>query len=263
MMRYITLILLFLTATHATSQILKVDKGDIDADSSHFFLGSINADFNVNNQSSTSEQEVTFKGLRAKADLVYVGSNHAYMLINNLNYFSSTGGPFVSTGFAHFRINWLRKKSLSYETFTQIQYDDGRSMPLRRLFGGGVRWSVANDRNYKLHFGVGAMHEYEEWRDRVEGGLIYKEIIKNSSYLGFKTLINELVRFNGIVYYQAGFDKESDLFRNRFSGDLSLSFSLTNNLSFSTSFSAQYEDRPIIPINNWVYSLTNGLKWDF
>ncbi len=263
MMRIKLIIVALLLSFSTRAQILKVDKGDIDADSSGFFLGNINLDFNINNQSTTAEKEVTFKGLRAKADLVYVSNENAYILINNLNYFTSTGGAEISTGFTHFRINWLRKKKLSYETFTQIQYDDGRNMPLRRLIGGGVRWAVARAGNHKLHIGTGVMYEYEQWKQAEPSRLIQKEILKNSTYVGFQTLINNIARFNGIVYYQGGYDESSDLFRNRFSGDVSLSFSLTNNLSFSTSFSAQYEDRPIIPINNWVYSLTNGLKWDF
>ncbi|MTI38227.1 DUF481 domain-containing protein [Fulvivirga lutimaris] len=253
----------FIFSFQTYSQILKVDKGDIDADSSGYFLGNIRADFNINNRSTTAEKEVTFKGLKVSADLVYVSNKHAYILINNLNYFTSTGGPLISTGYTHFRINLLRKKILSYETFAQIQYDDGRNMPLRRLAGGGVRWALARDKDYKIHIGTGIMYEYEEWKSIEDGAIITKEIPKNSSYIGFKTALNKFVRFNGIVFFQGGLDTDSNVFRSRVSGDLSLSVGLTDNLSFVTEFTAQYEDRPIININNWVYSLTNGLKWNF
>ena len=256
-------IFILLTYSAVFSQILKVDKGDIDADSSGYFLGNIQADFNINNRSTTAEQEVTFKGLKVSADLVYVSGKHAYILINNLNYFTSTGGPLISTGYTHFRVNLLRKKTLSYETFTQIQYDDGRNMPLRRLVGGGVRWAVSKDKNYKVHIGTGIMYEYEEWKSINDGVIITKEIPKNSSYIGFKTAINKFVRFNGIIFFQGGMDRDSNIFRSRISGDLSLSVGLTDHLSFVTEFTSQYEDMPIININNWVYSLTNGLKWNF
>ena len=255
-------VILVLPGVHG--QILKVDKGDIMADSSGYFLGGINVDYNVNNRSATADKEVVFTGFRAKADLVYVGSRNAYILINDFNYFKSTGGPLISNGYSHFRVNWLRKRTLSYETYAQIQYDDGRSMPLRQLVGGGVRWSLARDRKHKLHVGTGLMWEYEEWKTLGEESVIIdKEIIKNSTYVGFKTLIYDYVSFNGVAYYQVGYDDESDVYRSRYSGDLALSFKLTNNLSFSTSFTAQYENRPIIDIPNWVYSLTNGLKWEF
>ncbi len=65
------------------------------------------------------------------------------------------------------------------------------------------------------------------------------------------------------AYYQGGYDQEEELFRNRMSGDAVITVKLTDQLAFNTSFSAQYEDKPIIAINNWVYSLTNGFKFSF
>ncbi len=247
-----------------TGQILKVDKASIDSDSSHYFMGSLNMDFNLNNRATTEEQEVTFRGLSAHADMVYVAKRHAYLLINTINYFKSTGGPLISTGYAHFRINFLRRKKVSYEVFTQVQYDDGRRMPFRFLQGGGLRFNLKKNENTKLHIGVGAMFEREEWKSlEVEGEVIERNIWKTSNYASGQFTINEFVGFNVIGYYQGGYDYDSDLFRNRVSGDLILKVKLTEKLSFLTSFTLQYEDRPVIPINNLVYSLTNGMKWNF
>lgn len=262
-MRILLLTILTFLSLFCRSQILKIDKGEIDSDSANYLLGNINLDFNINNRSTTADEQVTFIGLNGQADLVYVGKENAFILLNNVNYFKSTGGPLISTGYTHFRINFLRKRTLSYETFTQIQYDDGRRMPLRRLAGGGIRWKVTESEKSELHLGTGAMYEYEEWRPIESESTITKEIWKNSSYIGFQTSLNKTIKFNGIAYYQGGYDHESDLFRSRFSGDFSLSFSITGNLAFTASFTSQYEDRPIIRINNWVYSYTNGLKWNF
>ncbi len=262
-MKKLLLLIFIFNGFVALGQILKVDKGRIDADSARFFLGSINMDFNINNRSATADQEITFKGLNAKADLVYLSEKNAYILINNINYFTSTGGPLISTGYAHFRVNYLRKKKLSYENFVQIQYDDGRNMPMRRLLGGGIRLNMRSTTASTFYIGTGLMFEYEEWKSNELNKLITKEIWKNSTYLGFKATVNEYVKFNGIVYFQGGLDTDSDLYRSRYSGDISLSVTLTNNLSFMTTFTSQYEERPIININNWVYSLTNGLIWNF
>lgn len=263
-MKKIAYLVLFLSSTIITeAQILKVDKGEINSDSSNYFLGGINLDFNVNNRSTTADKEVTFIGLNGRADLVYLSENTAYILLNNINYFKSTGGALISTGYTHFRINFLRKNNLSYEGFSQIQYDDGRRMPLRRLAGGGIRFNILNTKNSEFHVGTGAIYEYEEWRSLDTEELITKEIWKSSTYMGFKSNLNENINFHGIFYFQSGLDQQSDLFRNRYSGDLSISFDITKNLAFTTTFVAQYEDKPIISINRWVYSLTNGLKWNF
>lgn len=260
----IIIILALLSANQLQAQILKVDKGSLDADSSGYFSGSIDINFNMNNRSTTAEKEVTFKGLDGKADLVYMSKKHAYILINNINYFKSTGGPLISTGYAHFRINFLRKRKISYELFTQIQYDDGRNMPYRFLKGGGVKINLLEKEKSTLYVGVGIMHESEHWKDiNQESNIIHKNIWKTSSYISGKIVFNEHVNFNVITYYQAGYDYDSDVYRNRVSGDAVITVAISDRLAFLTSFTAQYEDKPIIPINNFVYSLTNGLKWKF
>ncbi|MTI22475.1 DUF481 domain-containing protein [Fulvivirga sp. RKSG066] len=262
--KYTLLLFVWLTSHVLYSQILKVDKGNLDADSSGYFMGSVDASFNINNRSTTAEEEVIFKGLNGNADLVYVSDKHAYILINSINYFTSTGGPLISTGYAHFRVNLLRKKTLSYELFTQIQYDDGRNMPFRFLQGGGIRINLAESSNSSLHLGLGIMHEEEHWKSiRMDGQIIEKEIWKTSDYISGKIKVNDYVNFSIITYYQGGYDNESEVFRNRVSGDAVLSVKITDRLAFLTSFSAQYEDKPIIPINGFVYSLTNGLKFNF
>ncbi len=258
------LVILYVSPLVSSAQILKVDKGSLDADSSGFFLGSIDANFNLNNRSTTADKEVIFKGLNANADLVYMSKKHAYILINNLNYFTSTGGPLISTGYIHFRTNFLRKRKLSYELFTQIQYDDGRNMPFRYLNGGGIKYNLLETEEAELYIGLGIMNEEEHWKSIAnDGNIIEKNIWKTSDYISAKIKFNEFVNFNLITYYQGGYDSDSKVFRNRVSGDAVLTVKISDRLAFLTSFTAQYEDKPIIPINNFVYSLTNGLKWSF
>ncbi|HNP18194.1 MAG TPA: DUF481 domain-containing protein [Fulvivirga sp.] len=253
-----------LVTTHSHAQILKVDKGSIDADSSGYFIGSIDANFNINNRSTTAEKEVVFKGLDVSADMVYISEKHAYILINNINYFTSTGGPLISTGYVHFRTNFFRKKIMSYELFTQIQYDNGRNMPYRFLAGGGLKFNLMSSKKSDLFVGIGVMREDEHWKlVNMDNLIIEKTIWKTSDYISANIEINEFVDFNLITYYQGGYDNDSDVFRSRISGDAVLTVKISDRVSFLTSFTAQYDDKPIININPWVYSLTNGLKWNF
>lgn len=264
MYRNIFLIFLFIYPILTNAQILKVDKGDLESDSSDYFLGSVQLDFNINNRSATADNDIRFVGFEGNADIVYIADKHAYIFINKINYFKSTGGPLLSTGYTHFRINFLRKKKLSYESFTQVQYDDGRRMPFRFLQGGGVRYRVSADKKAKVYIGIGVMYEKENWRSPIgEELLIEREIWKTSNYINGKFQLNDHVSFNTILYYQGGHDTKSDLFRTRLSGDVVLQMELSGKLAFTVTFAAQYENRPIIPINNLVYSLTNGFKWNF
>ncbi|MCA6073993.1 DUF481 domain-containing protein [Fulvivirga sedimenti] len=249
-----------------SGQILRVNKNNLNADSSRFWLGAFTFNFNLNNRSVSAENENAFIGLTASADLVYVADKNAYILINQINYFTSSdqNGAFISTGYAHFRINWLRKKRLSYENYVQTQYDRGRNMPQRVLMGGGIRYRLVDEEKKKLIVGTGAMFERERWKEpENESNIIEKNFWKNSSYINGFIFITEDVKLDIITYYQGGYDYEADLFRNRINGDIVLSFNINKKLSFNAEFSGQFEDRPIIAINKFIYSVKNGIKWAF
>ncbi len=256
-----TLYLLFFFSYLSNAQILKVDKGDIIADTS-YWAGSINFKLNINNQSATATENITFVGTNLGADLSYIGEKHLYLLINKLRYFTSGTGPFVSTGYAHLRVNWMRQNILSYENFAQVQYDRGRNMPWRGLIGGGTRIRIHKAKKSYFHVGVGAMFEQERWKT-FESTTIEKNIWKVNTYIGQRSKFNETTSLHTTVYYQGGYDNEDDVFRNRISGDIALTFGITKALAFEAELSVQYEDKPIIDINNFVYTLSNGVVLSF
>lgn len=263
--RFLTLLIILQFSASLKAQILKVNKGNLSADSSGYFMGNLTFDMNINNQSATADNNIVFRGITAGSDLVRVADRNAYILINKLNYFKSTGGPLISTGFAHLRVVFERKDPLSYLSFTQFQYDQGRKMPFRGLVGAGIQYALIRTGNAGLVISTGLMHEQEKWKSlETDGLIIEKNLWKSTNFISGNLTFGESgTVLNTTVYYQVGRDAEADLYRNRVSGDLSLTFGLSDKLSFSVNFTLQYENRPIIPINNFVYSLTNGLKWSF
>lgn len=263
-MRHLFILLFIFTFRILAAQILTVDNANVNSDSSNFIAGSISFKFNINNQSSKKEEEIIFKGLDSKADMIYVGKQHAYIFINKLNYFSSTGGPFVSTGYSHFRINWYRKNKVSYETFTQAQYDEGRNMPLRWLGGAGLRLNLIDNEKGHLYIGTGAMYELERWgTPDFKGDVFTKEILKTTNYLRAKINFNSKATLNFITYYQGGRDIQENIWRDRLINNTHFSAKITNVLSFIASFNLQYDFAPIIPIKKYSYSLTNGIQLNF
>jgi len=257
---------LVLLSVSARAQILQVNKNNLNADSSKFWLGAFTFNFDLNNRSVSDENENAFIGLTASADLVYVADNHAYILINKINYFTSSSddGAFISTGFAHFRINWLRKKRLSFENYVQTQYDRGRNMPQRVLTGGGIRYRLIDEEKHKLIVGTGLMFERERWKEpENESNIIEKHLWKNSSYVNGYIFITDDIKLDIITYYQGGYDTVDDIFRNRINADIVLSFYINKRLAFNAEFSGQYEDHPIIPINKFIFAVKNGIRWTF
>lgn len=261
---FTALIFTFLTINQLSAQILKIKEHEFAKDTADIFLGKLNLNFNLNNRNATPQENLIYTGLETNSNITYLSGLHAYLLIGQLNYFTITGGPVISTGYAHYRMNFLRKRFLSYEMFTQFQYDEGRRMPFRYLFGGGIRLELLNDDDGELHAGTGIMNEFERWRPfDPEVGDIERQIWKNSSYVSGLINVSENFSINIISYYQVGYDDISDVTRHRLSGDLSFSAQITGKLSFKTNFNIQYESDPVIEINPFVYSLTNGLEFNF
>jgi hypothetical protein len=254
----ITLLMLFMTQL-VSAQILTVDRPSLTVDSAAFFLGGVDFSYNVNNQKNT-----VYKGLLSKADMMYVSDLHEYILINQFKYFSSTGSPFISTGYSHFRVNFLRQHKLSYESYAQLQYDKGRNMPFRFLVGGGIRYRLLDRPKNHMHYGIGVMYERERWKSLDDSGtLITPEFIKISSYVSTNTNLNEYIRLVFVGYYQSGYDEHIEQLRNRINISASLVVKINSFLSLTTNVNYQYEDQPIIPINKTIYSVTNGLRLNF
>lgn len=266
-MRYFWLLLLcFGSPLSLSAQILNIEKNLLKSDTAtHYWTGAAELAFTFNNRSTTPDNLTKFTSLKTDADIAYISGKHRYMLLNQLEYRSLSGSAFIRTGYSHFRtsLNW--RKKIGWEFFGQLQYDIGRGLQSRSLVGSGLRLRLINQPNVALTFGPGIMYERERWEipnsETDEERL--RELIKSTNYLNLWWKISPLATYRLITYYQTGYDDKDDVFRHRASFDTRLEFQLTTRLRFVTSFVAAYENRPIVPIQLWIYELQNGLRYNF
>lgn len=266
MLKYICFSLLLLFICYpAEAQILNVEKSRTKIDSANYFLGNVGISFNTNNRSINDKGEtIVFIGLAADSDVAYISKLHSFLLLTQFQYNATTDAPINSTGYGHFRINFLRKQKLSYETFTQLQYDQGRGMKSRWLGGGGIRYRFYAHENSSLYAGIGAMYEREVWEYPVLEDISRSiNIWKSTNYLSSRIKVSENADFNIISYYQTGYDFEQDFFRHRISADANLLINLTSKLAFRATAGFAYENRPIVPVSKLVYSVLNGIQVSF
>ena len=264
-----TALFLFFTAiSHA--QILNVEKTRIKGDSANYFLGNIGVDFNINNRNLDDDgQSSYFIGLTTNSDVGYLSQHHSFFLLSEFQYNATSQQAINSTGYGHFRATFLRQNPLSYEGFTQLQYDQGRGMALRGLIGGGLRLRIYEEERSNLYVGIGAMREREVWEvplnddPGVQGNIIAINLWKSTNYLTTYVRLNPNVSFNAIAYFQTGYDPQPRFFRHRTSLDANLLVKVTSRLAFRTTAGFTYENRPIVPIARWVYSVTNGIQVSF
>lgn len=260
-MRHGLLLLLCIVAFCSASeaQILRVNKGAMLADSADFFTGSLTLDVAINDRNSTAEEQILFTSARGRGDLGYTTAHHHYYLLGDARYFQSTGGPLQSTGFVHLRANLMRKQQLSYEVFTQLQYDQGRNLDQRLLSGAGIRLRILDD----LAFGTGGMYEVERWQSLSEESTTTVALWKSTSYLSGTIALSKQAELELTAYYQTGYDRDISEFRHRLSGVSRLDIAMSQRLRWTVAFELAYEDRPIIPISKRVYSFNNGVRYSF
>lgn len=245
-------------------QILNVEKAKIPRDSSQYFVinGALNG--RIFNRSAADDAPVRFFGLSANADMGYFSKKHSYQWINFLDYLVINENPITSFGYSHFRANFLRNRRITGELFAQAQYDLWRGLRWRTLAGGGLRLKIINQEKTSLILGTGLLYENELWEvPSSEEDLIRVNALKSSSYLTFRADLKEYLSFNAINYYQIGRDDVFKQMRQRWSIDANLNVQFTTQLSFKVSFSAAYENRPIVPITKFIYSLSNGIQYRF
>lgn len=242
------------------AQILRVNRGVAALDSAGVTKGFVSMDMSLNNRNSTAAKQVTFIALNASGDIGVNTEKHIYYLISNIRYFRSTGGPILSTGYAHARANFMRKKKLSYEVFSQVQYDQGRNLKERILGGGGCRYQIMD----ALAAAIGVMQEKEVWQELTDASQFREpDLTKFTSYITGQLRFSEQVTLLLTGYFQTGWDKSIEALRNRVSGDLALNVRMGKRLELSVKSTFSYEDRPIIPISRSVYALSNGLNYRF
>ncbi len=259
-----TFIIILFIGSGSQAQILNVEKSRIKEDSSNYFIGNIGVNFTLHNRDADEDNPSNFIGLSGNGNIAYMAEKHSYILINFINYTVVQNDPIVQTGYSHFRVNLFRRARASNELFTQYQYDLGRGLESRWLIGTGLRINLVKSENTDVVLGPGVMYEYEKWENPEEGQPDREaELYKSTNYVSIRQNVNDYIEFNAIAYYQTGYDKSIENFRHRISGDFNLSIDITNKLALVTTFTCTFENRPIVPVKKFIYTVTNGLAYSF
>lgn len=260
------IVVLFLMAfAPAGAQILNVDKRKLDPkeDSANYMVVDLSASVQAYNRSAGVDDPVNLFGYNFGGDAGFIGKSYSLMLINKYDYLQINDGVFLNAGYSHFRSIFKRQNRLNYEGFAQYQYDNFRGLHPRLLAGGGFRLTIIDNERFALRLGMGGMYEYEEWDEPYRDERVYMNLVKSTNYAIVRWSINDYVKINTICYFQTGYDDNIEAFRNRVSGELNLNVNLTERLRYTGTFMANYEDKPIVPITGFIYSLTNGVSFTF
>jgi hypothetical protein len=255
--------LIYLAPLYSAAQILNIEKAVLDKDSTKSFIGNVTGGFTIYNRSAAADNPVEFLGIDFKSNLAYYPGRHRVLSLTNIDYLKINEDVFLNTGYQHFRFDYRKDRIVYPEAFMQYQYDNFRGLSPRLLAGTGMRHRLFKNENFTFTFSVGIMYESEKWQHPVTQNEVLVNFWKSTNYLVFRWKISDWVDFNSVQYFQTAYDKNIDAFRHRYSTDINLNTKLSARLSWTSSFSLNFENRPIVPIVRTVYKFSNGISFKF
>ena len=205
--------------------------------------------------------------LKPKADLRLElnEKNSRYILLGGyqLSRFSRLSDPgslptnFTNKGFGHFRYNRKWSDKVTWEAFSQIQFDEIQEIDQRFLIGTGPRIQLAQNDSLSLYFGTLYMYEYEETSDEVK---IFNKHHRMSFYFSANVQFNAFVGLSHITYFQPRLDQWSDF---RISTTTQLIARISKHVSFDIGAEFLYDARPPGTVPESMYDISAGLAYNF
>lgn len=255
------LTLIFISWTLSSySQILNIERFRLDKDTSHAWFGSVGLGF------SAKQQKVSVTTFNGNSNLVYLSKLHSYLNVNYIRFIKVANSEPISEGYTHWRVNFFRRKKLSYEPFVQFQYDIGRGLLKRNLYGFTFRFDVRLGEKLNIGLNTGAMYEYEKWRGQVlrfqteVQDIGRTSFIKSTSNVNIRWRITQHVNLFLLTYYQARFES---FFRPRVISDVQLSYELNKNFSMVGQYISTYDAAPILVANEFIQTFNLTFNYKF
>jgi hypothetical protein len=287
------------------AQSILNDKAFYDTLKTHKIFGKVGFGLNINDD----DEHKVF--LLQDASISKATSRHLFELSNNL-YFNSNGTDQASNRFLLFaraalnRHRIVNNKIQSEASFfpelnTTLAYDEGRGLNYRINAGGGITYSLHNNKWMRLKIGTGLQYEKESWRifereflpaldtlsqslkDKLqeayginEKGNINKDNVRWNNYIQMVYILGEKFNMTILGMMQVPLAVPYDNVYNvpyfpvdnkkypRFTLEVSANFTITRHFSFSAKYFIQHDEGQISPLaNEQISNFTNGLVYKF
>ena len=196
---------------------------------------------------------------RANVQFEYVNRRHFVLLLSGYNLIHTEGSPnILNDGFSHLRYNFDVSKRWVYEIFGQVQYNERTRVLFRGLVGTGVRFKIRHGKKQRYYLGLAYLLEHNQFKDNTLTQLDNRL----SSYISYNIAFGEKSRFVHTTYLQPRLDDWQNI---RVSSEASLIFNMTKHFSFRSTFNTSYDSDPRLPpsVPDWIYTLTNGLRFEW
>ena len=247
---YLTIFYSLLSANFLAAQIVNIEDRRNSVLDTAGWSGLLDLRFNL------IENGATVISTRSSARVDFLKDRHHFFSISQYNFGKVEDAAFIEDGFQHLRYNYHWKSKITWEVFTQLQYNEKINLRLRWLLGTGPRFTILDNTKNKMFIGTLYLYEYNEEFFEEDQNIFSREH-RLSAYFSFVLKPTTTLTFSGTTYFQPSVDNF------RISSQHSLNFKIIKNLSFSSGFGLSYDSSPPGEVVNLIYQFTNGIRWTF
>ena len=249
-MKYLLTCIFCFISYFITAQIVNVESQRIQSDTTGWF-GNFGVSFELD------KNKVQVINLNSNAQIEYKKHRNLYLFLTNYELLKGASQTLQNNLFFHLRYNYKMSNLLRLETFTQFQHESLSGIQSRWLIGAGPRFKITG--NKKLSIYAAALVMYEDEHELTKPVILHKNI-RNSSYASASWRPVDKAEITTTLFYQPLLKDFSDF---RLLHELKLKFKFTKKFSFFTTWSFLYDSRPATDIPNNIYTLKNGIEYEF
>ncbi len=219
---------------------------------------------------TTASVDATVSLRKGNSDLLDVASglrvDHKHQktyafFVGRISYGTNDNTTYRNTSFGHVRVNRSLTKSVTGESFGQLERDGFTLLQLRALLGLGIRIAFVDSDQLKLYQGSAVMYENERLDDsKVTDHPARISTARWSNYVSLVARPSETVTFSITAYVQPRLDRFRDV---RIVNDSSIEISLSDHLAYTTTFTLRHDADPPDGIEPTDILIRNGLKVNF
>jgi outer membrane receptor protein involved in Fe transport len=170
-----------------------------------------------------------------------------------------------NVGMFHVRYRDNDQRKLSYELYTQYQWNGAWGMEYRYLYGSNLRLKFFDKNKSDFYAGLGVFHENEKWNwsgvaDELQipnAESIKRKMYRVNTYLKSSFKLSKAIDFSVLTYLQIPINSK---FKNsRWYLDANLYFRISEKFNFFVHWDHITDAYRVVPIKTFYYSYSTGL----
>jgi len=244
------------------AQILNIDRTDT-AD----YTPKPKFAFNLNTGLEIDKQKSTLYDATNTAEAMWQQNKELFIMAASDRFTYNGPDDILNAGFVHLRYRHGYKNKIQPEPFVQYQWDNKIGIIYRYVAGANARYNITRGERFDFNCGLGLMYEGEKWDYSAVDSLkipanatpITRELVKINSYIRLNWQPND----KSDIIFNIFLQTRPDRFKPRIAPHAQWNIKAGKHIDFSIAFTGLYDTAPVVPIEKFYYSLSNGILLNF